>query len=54
MEIVPLGPGFAAELRGMTLRRLRRTMSHTRRRARLSRNIRFWFFAAKRYLTRSN
>ena len=49
MDVVPLGPGFAAELRGVTLMPMSpRTMPHMRRRALPSRNIPFWSFAARR------
>ena len=48
MDIVPLGPGFAAELRGVTLAESPPTTPHTRRRARRSRSIPSWCFAARR------
>ena len=48
MDIVPLGPGFAAELRGVRLADVPLTMPPIRPRARPSRNIPFWCFATRR------
>ena len=47
MEIVPLGPGFAAELRGVTLAEIAADTAHTRRRAQRSSSIRSLYFAAR-------
>ena len=48
MDIVPLGPGFAAELRGVTLADIAADDAAYAACARHSRNIRFWCFAARR------
>jgi len=42
MDVVPLGPGFAAELRGVTLADVASDDARIARRARLLRNIPFW------------